>query len=387
MAVPRTNSGKSFDVLIVGGGVIGLSIARELNKRGVRNIAIADRGEVGREASHAAAGMLLPHAETDKADLFYEFCLESFGIYDSLAAELLEETDVDIELNREGTLYLAFDEKAADEIGRRFVWQNDSGLGVERLSASEILGLEPAISPDVLEGLFFPRDWQLENRKLLAALRKYAELNGISLLENCGIKDLVVEGGKLVGARGSGIDLLAENIVLATGAWSSFINIGGSPFPAEVKPLKGQMICFRSETKMLSKIVFGPNGYLVPRADGRVLAGATVEQVGFDKSVTADGVETLRAAAAHMAPAIGALEIVDSWAGLRPMVGDGLPVLGGMQGISGLNIATAHFRNGILLAPLTARVIADAICDRKVSRYLDEFGTARFDRVTTLSAI
>jgi glycine oxidase len=377
MNAEASSQGK-YDVLIVGGGVIGLSIARELHKKGVRRIAVAERGEIGKEASFAAAGMLLPHAETNQADDFYRFCMESFGLYDAFAAELLGETGIDIELDREGTLYLAFDEKSAVEIGHRYAWQSRSGMDVERVSAGEVRTLEPLISPNVLEGLFFPNDWQVENRKLLAALVRYTELNGISIIENREIDGLIAEGGKIRGAEGKDGKLLADNIVLATGAWTSFINIGGEPFPIAVKPMKGQMLCFRAEPGMLRKVVFGPDGYLVPRADGRILAGATVEDAGFDKDVTAEGVETLRSAAIAMVPAIGNLEIADSWAGLRPMAGDGLPVLGDIEGASGLHIATAHFRNGILLAPLTAKIIAAAVCGDGRSEYIRAFGTRRF---------
>ncbi|MEP7211632.1 MAG: glycine oxidase ThiO [Acidobacteriota bacterium] len=371
-------SSNRYDVLIVGGGVIGLAVARELRKKGVRRIAVAERGEIGKEASFAAAGMLLPHAETNEADDFYRFCMDSFGLYDEFATELLDETGIDIELDREGTLYLAFDEKSAVEIGHRFAWQSRSGMGVERVSAREIRSMEPLISPNVLEGLFFPNDWQVENRKLLAALLKYAELNGISIIENCEVNELILESGNIRGAEGKGVKLLADNTVLATGAWTSFINIGGEPFPIPVKPMKGQMLCFRAEPGMLRKVVFGPNGYLVPRADGRILAGATVEDAGFDKAVTADGVESLRSAALEAVPATGNLEVIESWAGLRPMAGDGLPVLGDIEGLSGLHIATAHFRNGILLAPLTAKIIAAAVCAEGRSEYIRAFGTRRF---------
>ena len=376
-----------YDVLIVGGGVVGLSIARELHKKGVRRIAVADRGEVGKEASFAAAGMLAPHAETNRADDFYHFCTESFGLYDAFAAELLDETGIDIELDREGTLYLAFDAKSADEIGHRYSWQSRSGMGVERVSAREIRAMEPLISPSVLEGLFFPRDWQVENRKLLAALLTYARLNGISVVENCGIDELILERGSVRGADGKSVKLLADNIVLATGAWTSFINIGSDPFPIAVKPVKGQMLCFRAEPGMLRKVVFGPNGYLVPRIDGRILAGATVEDAGFDKEVTPGGVESLRSATLAMAPAIGNLDVVDSWAGLRPLAGDGLPVLGGIEGISGLNIATAHFRNGILLAPLTAKIIAAAVCGEGLSDHIRAFGTHRFTAAAAIGQV
>ena len=376
-----TGTGK-YDVLIIGGGVIGLSIARQLKKRGIARIAVADRGEVGREASYAAAGMLVPRAEADSPDEFYRFCAASCGLYEEFAAELFDETGVDIELDREGTLYLAFDDKASSEIDRRFAWQSEAGTGVERISAAEILELEPLISPSVREGLFFPGDWQVENRKLLNALRRYADLNGIELLENCEIETVTFESGRASGAAGSRVKLLADNIVLATGAWSSLINIGSNRLPVDVRPIKGQIICFRTGTRLLRRIIFGPNGYLVPRSNGRVLAGATVEDAGFAKNLTVDAVESLRNAAREMAPAFGSMQIAESWAGLRPAAADGLPVLGGIEGVLGVHVATAHFRNGILLAPITAEIIADSICSGEVSGYVRSFGVQRFASAT-----
>lgn len=375
------NSGKNYDFLIIGGGVIGLALARELHRKGIRRIAVADRGEIGKEASYAAAGMLAPHAETDCDDLFYRFCLKSLSLYDAFAADLLNETGIDIELNREGTLYAAFDERSAAELDRRFAWQNKEQMPVERLTARELAALEPHLSPNVLQGLYFREDWQVENRKLLSALRRFAELNNVVLLENLELDRLILENGVVRGALGGIRGVSAGNTVLATGAWTSFINTGKPRVPA-VMPVKGQMICFRPKTRILSKVVYGPNGYLVPRADGRLLVGATVEDAGFNKEVTPDGIDLLRSAAAEIVPAVADLEIVESWAGLRPRAADGLPVLGGVEGLPGLHLATAHFRNGILLAPLTAEIIAAAVCGGTSSEYTAAFGAGRFSSIS-----
>ncbi|HMJ07589.1 MAG TPA: glycine oxidase ThiO, partial [Pyrinomonadaceae bacterium] len=372
------HSAGSYDVLVVGAGVIGLSIARELHKRGVSRIAVVDRGEAGKEASFAAAGMLSPHAEADREDEFYRFCAESFGLYDTFAAELFDETGIDIELDRKGALYISFDDQRSAEIDRRFEWQARAATGVCRLSRAEILALEPCVSPAVMDGLFFPNDWQVENRKLLAALRRYADLNGISIIENCRIDRLMVTNGRVSGAVAGDGNMTAEHTVLATGAWTSLIEIGERPFPVRVEPVKGQMICFAARPGMLKKVIFGPNGYLVPRKDGRILAGATVEHAGFDKEVNAETIASLHSAALEIAPALRNFKIVDSWAGLRPMVSDGLPVIGDVSGITGLHVATAHFRNGILLAPLTAAIVASAVTGDERSEYLRYFGAARF---------
>ena len=265
---------KNQAVLIIGGGVIGLSLARELKKKGITRVTILERGEIGQEASSAAAGMLAPQAEADTKDVFFDFCSESLHLYSDFAEQLLSETGVDIELDREGTLYLAFTGKDVKEIQNRYQWQKKAGLAIESLSANEIHQFEPFVSPDVLEGLFFPNDWQVENRKLLQALRKFGELNNIEVIENAEVKRLLWETGKLIGVETKISRFLAEKVVLATGAWTSFIQTDVLELP-KVKPIRGQMISFRSAQRFFSKIIYSPRGYLVPRRDGRILAGAT----------------------------------------------------------------------------------------------------------------
>jgi glycine oxidase len=365
------------DVLIIGGGVIGLAIARELHKKGVSRITILESGAVGREASYAAAGMLAPHAETDKLDDFFFFCDASNKLYPQFAEELLAETGVDIELDREGTLYLAFNEADAREIRERYEWQTGAGLQVELLSAAETRQAEPFVSPDVLESLFFPNDWQVENRRLLHALQKFAELNGIAIRENTEVKQLLIENRKITGARSETETFFAPQVILAAGAWTSFIKAENLVLPPVV-PVRGQMIVFQTAKRLFQKVIYSPRGYLVPRADGRVLAGATVEDAGFDKSVTDAGIEFLRENTLEIAPSLVNLEIASSWAGLRPFAADGRPILGTFPHVENLFLATAHYRNGILLAPLTAGILAEKITGGGDSHYLRVFSPNRF---------
>lgn len=365
------------DVLIIGGGVIGLAIARELHKKGVRKITILERGAVGKEASHAAAGMLAPHAETDKLDDFFFFCNESNRLYPAFAEELLGETGIDIELDREGTLYLAFTETDTEEIRRRFEWQKGAGLQVEHLSAQETRQAEPFVSPDVLESLFFPNDWQVENRRLVHALQKFAELNDIEIRENTQISRLLIENHKISGAETASEKFFAGKVILATGAWTSLIKAENFAMP-QIKPIRGQMIAFHTAKRLFQKVIYSPRGYLVPRFDGRVLAGATVEDAGFDKSVSEAGVEFLRENALEIAPSLVNLEVAEKWAGLRPFAADGLPILGSFPQVENLVLATAHYRNGILLAPLTARVLAEKMVENQDSNYLTAFSPNRF---------
>ena len=365
------------EVLIVGGGVIGLSIARELHKKGAGKITILERGAGGREASFAAAGMLAPQAEADKADDFFYLCDESNRLYPQFAAELLDETGVDVELDRSGTLYAAFTGADAEDIRRRFAWQTKAGLKVERLKADEARKIEPFISTDVREALFFPNDWQVENRKLLAALEKYAALNQIEIVENAEVKSLLRQGAKAVGAETDNQKYFASRVVFATGAWTSLIKTGDHVLPP-VSPIRGQMISYKTAKRLFSRVIYSPRGYLVPRRDGRILAGATVEAVGFDKNITAGGREFLVENALEIAPRLINLQISQQWAGLRPFAADGLPILGAFPEIENLYVATAHYRNGILLAPKTAEILADMIVGNTESKYLKIFSPRRF---------
>jgi glycine oxidase len=362
------------DVLIIGGGVIGLSIARALHSRGVRSITIVDRGNLGGEASWAAAGMLAPNIEATLPDGFHKFCTESLALYPGLATALLDDTGIDIELDRTGTIYLALTEADVSELRKH------TGT---RLSADEISSMEPFISADVREGIFFPNDWQVENRKLLDALRRSAELNDIHIFEQTEVSGLITDGSRVVGARTSNGDLTADRTVVATGAWTSLIQIGDAAMPFTVKPIRGQMASFECKERPLRHVVFSLRGYLVPRSDGRVAVGATVEDVGFDKNTTVEGIDSLRNAAVEIAPGLAKFPLTAQWAGLRPFTADGLPIIGNLPGYENVMVATAHYRNGILLAPRTAEIVADKIVDDVDSEF---FGLFRADRFSSTAA-
>ena len=368
----------SHDVLIIGGGVIGLTIARELKKRGVRRIAIVDRRELGAEASWAAAGMLAPNIEIDSSEDFHRFGLESLERYPGFAAELFDETGVDIELDRSGTLCVAFDDEEAAELDKIFERQAPRVTGLEYLSSDRVRAAEPAISASVRSGVFYPNDWQVENRKLLTALRRSVELSMIDIVENAEIVELITDRRRVTGAMTASEVFAADITVLATGAWTSLIKIGDAVLPFSVKPIRGQMMSIETEVRPLRCVIFSPRAYLTPRADGRVLVGATVEDVGFDKDNTLEAIETLRDAAVEIVPGLSDLPITEQWAGLRPFAADGMPILGELPGCDNAFIATAHYRNGILLAPRTAEIMADRIVDGVRSEFLSLFGADRF---------
>jgi glycine oxidase len=366
-------STQDTDILVVGAGVIGLSIARALAARGAGRVTVVDRGKAGAEASWAAAGMLAPNAETHEDGALFRLCTASNALYPKYAAQLLEETGIDVELDTTGTLSLSFDETGDRLISEKFDWQKGAGIEVERLSAKEVLKLEPGISADVRSGLFYPNDWQVENRKLVAALRRSCQLGGIRILEHSEVSELLRADDRVHGLRTSSGEIRAAVVVVANGAWASQL-LGKSI----VRPVRGQMIGLKGGERVLNAVVYGPGGYLVPRKDGRVLVGATVEDVGFRKEVTGDAVEALRDAALEIAPVLGNFDIKEAWAGLRPYAADGLPVIGRVPWNEGLFVATGHYRNGILLAPITAELVADAVLGGGHSEYLEEFGPERF---------
>ena len=349
----------SADVVIVGGGVIGLTIARALALRGVRDVCLVERGNLGTEASWAAAGMLLPQVEADSQDVFFELACKSRDLYPAFAAALREETGIDVELDTTGTLYLALTEHDHEEIEKRYEWQTRAGLAVERLSAAEARELEPCISESTLGALRFPKDIQVENRRLLSALANSVKKLGVTIATQTSVAAVLLEGNRVHGVQTARGTISSATVVIAAGSWSSFIE-PRPPIPT-IEPVRGQMVCLEAKPQLTRHVIYSPRGYLVPRQDGRLLAGSTSEHAGFAKCVTAGGIASVLRNALEISPAIADLPLADTWAGLRPHAPDGLPVLGPCGEIDGLFCATGHYRNGILLAPLTGELISEAI--------------------------
>lgn len=371
---------ETANVVVVGGGVIGLSIARALALRGMKRITLIERSRLGAEASSAAAGMLAPQAEADSDNAFFELACASRDSYPVFAESLREETGTDIELERTGTLYLAFTEHDEEEIARRYDWQTRAGLAVERLSADEARRLEPSISPSVRAGLRFPLDVQVENRRLVAALAASVEKHGVRLLMETHVKSFITERGRIEGVETSRGKVSAPVVVVACGAWTSFItSTGKSTTPLSIEPVRGQMLSFEMNPRLMHHVIYSPRGYVVPRLDGRLLAGSTTERAGFDKRVTAGGMNLITAHALEITPEVEKLPLIDSWAGLRPVASDELPVMGESSEVRGLFYATGHYRNGILLAPLTGELLAEEITTGAALPQLQAFSPDRFD--------
>ena len=370
---------KTAQVAIIGGGVIGLAVARALALRGVRDVLLIERNSLGAESSSAAAGMLAPQAEANRAHEFFYLTCQSRDLYPAFAAELLDETGIDIELETTGTLYLALTEHDAEELQKRYEWQTKAGLPIEKLSAAAVRQLEPAINEEVHTALKFPLDTQIENRRLISALATANERLGVCMETGTAVTSLKIQRDRVTGIETSRGFIAADAVVIAGGAWSSLLGAGDKALPdLRIKPVRGQMLCFQPKFPLTRHVIYSPRGYLVPRLDGRLLAGSTTEHAGFEKQVTAAGVQSIISAALEISPRMAALPLTDSWSGLRPRAADPLPVLGPCAEIAGVYYATGHYRNGILLAPITGELIAGAIVDRTFPAAFEIFSPDRF---------
>jgi glycine oxidase len=373
------------DILIIGGGIIGLSIAREMLRRGAGRVTVIETGTCAREASWAAAGMLSPCVEAVDSDEFYRLCAASRDMYPAVARELLDETGIDIELDRTGTLDVAFGEEDGRRLLDKCRKQRAAGIAVEALSLEEVLRREHELSCTITIAAHYPDDWQVENRKLLTALLRYAELNDISVRENTEAASVIVENGTARGVQTAAGPAYADHTIIATGAWTSLIKLGSSEMPFDVKPVRGQIVEFQGTPGEIAHVVWSGRGYIVPRRDGRILAGSTSEDAGFDHSVTDEARNGLISMASQIAPLIGTLPVTGHWSGLRPFATDGLPVIGPIAGIEGLTIAAGHYRNGILLAPLTAKLVSDAVLNKEApAAELSAFSPNRFRSATAV---
>jgi len=320
--------------------------------------------------------MLAPQVEANGRDEFFELACRSRDLYAEFAEALREETGVDVELDSTGTLYVAFTERDFEEIEARCEWQSKAGLVVERLTPQQARELEPCIAESVRGALRFPRDIQVENRRLVNALVNSVNKLGVNVATDTNVESVNVQRGRIQGVQTSRGFVSCQKIIVAAGTWSSGIENARTP---KIEPVRGQMICFDAKPQLTRHVIYSPRGYLVPRHDGRLLAGSTSENAGFTKQVTAGGINRILANAHEILPKISNLPITDTWSGLRPRAADGLPVLGPCGEIDGLFYATGHYRNGILLAPVTGELIAEAVVAGRISPLLAAFSPNRFD--------
>jgi glycine oxidase len=371
-----TTSDSTADVVIAGGGVIGCAIARRAARDGL-SVVVIERGTPGMEASWAAAGMLSPLAEADGPGPFLDLLLAAREMYPAYAAALREETGADVAYADAGTLFVALREEDEAEMNGRWAWQSAAGLPVERLTADEAREVEPALSHAVRMALRFPGDHQVDSRLLGAALWAAADAAGAEFRLGAEAVRLLREGDRATGVEcADGSRIAANAVVLAGGAWSG--RMEGLPRPLPVEPVHGQLLALESAPPLFRHVVDSPRCYLVPRASGRVIAGATVEHVGERKAVTPWGLRRLIDGAVEIAPSLEHAPLAEAWSGLRPGTPDGFPILGPDPDLPNLVYATGHFRNGILLAPLTGERVGALLSRGEWCADLARFGMGRF---------
>ena len=371
---------KQPNVVVIGAGVIGLGIAWRLAARGVP-VAVFDKGEAGAGASHAAAGMLAACCEAEPGeDALITLGRESQARWPAFAAELERASGMEVGLRSEGTLVVALTADDQARLNHQLVFQQKLGLPLQWISAAETRRREPHLAGKLAGAVFSPEDTQVDNRKLAAALRIAAEAAGASIREHRAVSAISSRAGRIDGVvLADGTKVAADMVVLAAGAWSRGIAGLAPELRPPVRPIKGQMLALRMEAAapLLSHVVWAPGAYLVPRQDGRLLIGATVEEKGYDASLTAGGILTLLEAAWRAVPAVEELPIDEMWVGHRPGSRDDAPILGAGP-IEGLVYATGHHRNGILLTPITADAIARLMLDSVAEPAIRPFGIERF---------
>jgi glycine oxidase len=354
-------------VLVLGGGVIGLSVAWRARERGM-SVTVLERDATGRGTSHVAAGMLAPVAEVEFGEAgrrLLELGLRSAEIWPAFASDLQAVAGADVGLMKTGTLILARDDDEARELERQIAFRDSLGLRAERLRPSEAREREPALAPTVRLALEAPEDHSVDPRLLLAALRSACESTGVKLREHARVARIESDGA---GTTVTGVTLVggefvaARQLVLAAGAWVE--QIEGLPPDARVpvRPVKGQILRLRDRTGpgLLRRVVRFGGGYLVPRAGGRYVLGVTVEESGFEMNPTVGGIYEMLRDAHELLPGVSELEIEELCVGLRPGTPDNAPAIGA-GALEGLTWATGHYRNGILLAPLTAELVLEVL--------------------------
>ncbi len=360
-------------VAIIGGGIIGLAIALELRAQGVQTV-VFDKSPHGSQTSLAAGGMLAPQKEAHAPGPFLDLCLRSRTIWPKFAAAIAERSGYPSSYLESGILTSAFTDDELHSLDATCAWQRACALRVEVLSGDEARKQEPTLSDRVIAAAWFPDEHQIDPFAFLPA-RVEACRRADVRLETREVQQVEAQSGKAIGVRhAEGLEA-ADVVVLAAGAWSSRI-AGSKVAPDLVEPVRGQMIELTG-SNLSTKILGGPRCYVIPRGDGRAVAGTTEERAGFDVSTTPDGLAEIRAAVKELCPALGGAAVTRSWAGLRPRSAGDLPVIG-KGPLENLVLATGHFRNGVLLAPLTARLVSQLIHGRRTSVDLKPF---RFDRL------
>jgi glycine oxidase len=368
-------------VLIIGGGIIGLSIAWRLIGIG-KKVVVVDKRNLGKEASWAAAGMLcgrldLKPSEKQLLPIFEK----SHYAWPKFAKELENKSGKSIGYRKEGTLMIACDIHEEQKLKNNYNFLKNNKVNISWLSGNKIREKEPYVSNNVLSGFFSPEDHHVNNRYILDALITILKKNKNNCIfkENTKVEKIITDKDQVIGVKTRNETIKTKEIIVCSGAWTNKIkNIEIKEVP--IRPVKGQMVCLKMPkgTSLLKHILWRENVYLVPRDNSDLIIGATEEEMGFDKSLTAGGIYNLLKIAREVLPAIEDLSIVESWSGLRPATRDEAPIIGPSKKIKGLIYATGHHRNGILLAPLTSNVIKNYYLNGKIENDFNNFKPGRF---------
>lgn len=363
----------SVDVVVVGAGILGSSVALRLAQAG-RKVVVLERAIPGAEASSAAGGILSPGVEALEPGPFYGLCRASLERYPAFVRDVEALSGMSVAFRTLGTLEIALDDDHAKVLAARAEKIQRHRLPVEVLEPDAVRRLEPGISGEARGALYFADESSLDPRLLGRAVYVAAARAGATFVTGQ-VRRIVLEGGRAAGVEHDAGRIEAERVVLAAGAWSQRVEGNGLP-PGSVRPVRGQIALLDTRPPLLSRVVFSGHGYVVPRPDGRVLVGSTMEEVGFEKAVTAGGLRHVLDVAIGIAPALANAPVVDTWSNFRPASPDGEPILG--EGpVAGLLYATGHTRNGILLTPVTADAIAALVLGRAPPVDLAPFSPAR----------
>jgi glycine oxidase len=368
----------THDILVVGGGIIGTSIAYEMSQRNLR-VAVIDRQDFMREASWAAAGMLSPAPDCPADIALVPLGRASLSLYPQFVASIEEGSSLRTGYRAEGTIETLCHGDAERELSTLVALHHGLGLACEPLSLDDAMVMEPALGRDVRAAAFLPNEATVNTRRLTAALLAAAETAGVTLYPGVEAIALVRDGNRCTGVKTSvGKHFSAGHVVFAAGCWSSQISEIAAYAPTF--PVRGQMVALVHAGKTVRRVLRSERGYIVPRdqlTPQLLVAGSTLEHAGYEKGVTSGGIEKILSAVNELVPELGSAEIVETWCGLRPGTPDQLPILGPTD-LDGLLMATGHYRNGILLAPVTAKLVADWITERRTSLNWEEFSPLRF---------
>ena len=379
----RRSENTSTDVVIVGAGVIGLACAWRAAQRGL-SVRVVDRETPGSGASRVAAGMLAPVGEASWGERsLLELNLASARAYPAFAAELEEASGRRVGYRRCGALHVALDRDEAEELRRRHELQRSLGLQAEWMRPARLRELEPGLSPACSAGVHAVEEGEVDPRTLVAALVAAIEAAGAEVIAGVEASEAVIDGDRLRGVRTTdGRELHTDQVVLAGGAWSGRASWLPTDAIPPVRPVKGQVLYLRgpADDAVCERIVATERVYVVPRGDGRVAVGATVEERGFELTVTAGGVHELLREAYRVLPEIAELELTEAVAGLRPGTPDNAPLIG-RGALEGLVVATGHYRNGILLAPITGEAVAALLAGEEPPAPVAAMTPERFQEV------